>query len=196
MTLYMLMKLKLQIRKEKYMSSLYEIDERLRNLEEYGVDEYGEILDEDSFNAKFDEIQMALSEKIENSMCFYKNLQADIEAFKAEEKNLAQRRKVKENLAERVKNRIDNYVTMQFTDEDGNVDKDNLNKWKFETPKVKLSYRKSDSVEVSDINLLPKEYVKEKVELSADKTALKKDIKSGKEINGAKIVTNLNMQVK
>ena len=85
---------------------------------------------------------------------------------------------------------------MQFTDEEGNVDKDNLNKWKFETPKVKLSYRKSDSVEVSDINLLPKEYVKEKVELSADKTALKKDIKSGKEINGAKIVTNLNMQVK
>ena len=43
------------------MSSLYEIDERLRNLEEYGVDEYGEILDEDSFNAKFDEIQMALN---------------------------------------------------------------------------------------------------------------------------------------
>ena len=196
MTLYMLMKLKLQIRKEKYMSSLYEIDERLRNLEEYGVDEYGEILDEDSFNAKFDEIQMALSEKIENSMCFYKNLQADIEAFKAEEKNLAQRRKVKENLAERVKNRIDNYVTMQFTDEDGNVDKDNLNKWKFETPKVKLSYRKSDSVDVYDIDSLPKEYIKEKVEVSADKTALKKDIKSGKEINGAKIVTNLNMQVK
>ena len=85
---------------------------------------------------------------------------------------------------------------MQFTDEDGNVDKDNLNKWKFETPKVKLSYRKSDSVEVSDINLLPKEYVKEKVELSADKTALKKALKDGKEIKGVEIVTKLNMQVK
>lgn len=179
------------------MANLYEIDYQLQMLEDYMVDvETGEILDEDSFNAKFDEIQMALSEKIENSMCFYKNLQADIEAFKAEEKNLAQRRKVKENLAERVKNRIDNYVTMQFTDEEGNVDKDNLNKWKFETPKVKLSYRKSDSVEVSDINLLPKEYIKEKIELSADKTALKKALKDGKEINGATVVTKLNMQVK
>ena len=179
------------------MANLYEIDYQLRVLEDYMCDpDTGELLDEESVNAKFDEIQMALNEKIENSMCFYKNLQSDIEAFKEEEKKLAQRRKVKENLAERVKNRIDNYVTMQFTDEEGNVDKDNLNKWKFETPKVKLSYRKSDSVEVSDINLLPKEYVKEKVELSADKTALKKDIKSGKEINGAKIVTNLNMQVK
>ena len=179
------------------MANLYEIDYQLRVLEDYMCDpDTGELLDEDSFNAKFDEIQMALNEKIENSMCFYKNLQADIEAFKAEEKNLAQRRKVKENLAERVKNRIDNYVTMQFTDEDGNVDKDNLNKWKFETPKVKLSYRKSDSVDVYDIDSLPKEYIKEKIEVSADKTALKKDIKSGKEINGAKIVTNLNMQVK
>ena len=179
------------------MANLYDIDYQLRVLEEYMVDpETGEILDEDSFNAKFDEIQMALNEKIENSMCFYKNLQADIEAFKAEEKKLAQRRKVKENLAERVKNRIDNYVTMQFTDEDGNVDKENLNKWKFETSKVKLSYRKSDSVEVSDINLLPKEYVKEKVEVSADKTALKKALKDGKEIKGVEIVTKLNMQVK
>lgn len=179
------------------MANLYEISQQLQILEEFMIDpETGEFLDEESFNAKFDEIQMALSEKIENSMCFYKNLQSDIEAFKEEEKKLAQRRKVKENLAERVKNRIDNYVTMQFTDEEGNVDKDNLNKWKFETPRVKLSYRKSDSVEVSDINLLPKEYVKEKIELSADKTALKKALKDGKEINGATIVTKLNMQVK
>ena len=179
------------------MASLYEIDEQLKILEEYMVDpETGELLDEESFNAKFDEIQMALSDKIENSMCFYKNLQSDIDAFKAEEKNLAQRRKVKENLANRVKNRIDKYVTMQFTDEQGNVDKDSLNKWKFESPRVKLSYRKSDSVEVYDINSLPKEYVKENIELSADKASLKKAIKNGEKINGATLVTNLNMQVK
>ena len=85
---------------------------------------------------------------------------------------------------------------MKYTNEDGVVDTDSLNKFKMETPRMKLSYRKSDSVDVYDIDSLPKEYIKEKVEVSADKTALKKDIKSGKEINGAKIVTNLNMQVK
>ena len=179
------------------MANLYEIDYQLRVLEDYMCDpDTGELLDEDSFNVKFDEIQMALNDKIESSMCFYKNLQADIEAFKAEEKNLAQRRKVKENLAERIKKRIDSYIQHQFTDEEGNLHKDELNKYKFETPRVKISYRKSDSVDVYDIDSLPKEYIKEKVEVSADKTALKKDIKSGKEINGAKIVTNLNMQVK
>ena len=83
------------------MASLYEIDERLRLLEEYNVDaETGEILSEEDFNAKFDEIQMALTDKIENTMAFYKCLMSDVEAFKTEEKRLAERRRAKENLAE------------------------------------------------------------------------------------------------
>ena len=129
-------------------------------------------------------------------MCFYKNLQSDISAFKEEEKKLAQRRKVKENLAERLKNRIDNYIEQQYTDEEGNLDKDGLNKFKFETPKVKISYRKSETVEVENVDLLPKEFVKEKIEKSADKMALKQYLKVGKNIKGAKLVTNINMQVK
>ena len=49
---------------------------------------------------------------------------------------------------------------------------------------------------MNDVSLLPKEYRKEKIEVSADKVELKKVLKSGKEINGAKLVTNINMQVK
>ena len=109
---------------------------------------------------------------------------------------MAQRRKVKENLAERLKNRIDNYIEQQYTDEEGNLDKDGLNKFKFETPKVKISYRKSETVEVENVDLLPKEFVKEKIEKSADKMALKQFIKGGKTLNGVKLVTNINMQVK
>lgn len=179
------------------MASLYEIDEQLRILEEYMVDaETGEILSEEEFYAKFDEIQMALSEKIENTMCFYKNLMSDVEAFKVEEKRLTERRKVKEKLAERLKNRIDSYIVAQYTDvETGEVDTANLNKWKMETPKVKLGYRKSESVE-ADVSLLPKEYLKVKTEVSADKTELKKALKDGKKIQGAELVTKYNMQVK
>lgn len=177
--------------------TLYEIDEKLRVLEEYGVDEEtGELLDEDQFNAKFDEIQMALNDKIESSICFVKNLNAEVEAFKAEEKNLAQRRKIKENLAERIKNRIDTYIKAQYTDEEGNIDIVGLNKYKMETPKVKLSYRKSESVNITDIDSIPKKYIKTKTEISADKTNIKKAIKAGQDINGAELVTNINMQVK
>mgnify|MGYP004497273491 FL=1 len=177
--------------------TLYEITDQLAILEEYMIDpDTGELLDEDQFNAKFDEIQMALNDKIESSICFVKNLNAEIEAFKTEEKNLAQRRKVKENLAERIKNRIDTYIKAQYTDEDGNVDTIGLNKYKMETPKMKLSYRKSESVNITDINSVPKEYIKTKTEVSADKANIKKAIKAGRNINGAELVTNINMQVK
>lgn len=180
------------------MSSLYEINERLLALEEMLVDiETGEIVQtEEEFNRLFDEIQMDLVTKIENTMAFYKNLQSDIVAFKTEEDRIKARRKVKENLAERLKNRIDNYIVSQFTDENGNVNTEGLNKYKFETPKVKLSYRKSDKVEIDDINKLPKEYVKEKIEYSADKTEIGKLLKNGKSVEGAHLVTNYNMQVK
>lgn len=178
------------------MASLYEIDSRLRILEEYMVDaETGELLSEEEFYKKLDEVQMALSEKIENTMCFYKNLMADVEAFKIEENNLKQRRKVKENLAERLKNRINDYITYQYTDEDGVVHIEDQNQWKFETPKVKLSYRKSEKVE-ADINIIPKKYIKEQVEYSVDKTAIKNAIKNGQTVEGAQLVTNINMQVK
>lgn len=177
--------------------NLYEIDHRLKMLEEYLVDEEtGEIVQtEEDFNKLFDEIQMDLMDKIESTMCFYKNLQADISAFKEEENNIAKRRKVKENLAERLKKRIDNYITYQFTDDDGNVDSDGLNKWKMETPKVKLSYRKSESVN-ADLELIPKKFIKKKIELSADKAELKKLLKEGKTVKGATLVTKYNMQVK
>ena len=105
------------------MSSLWEIDARLQALEDYGVDEDGCIIEtEEEFNKAFDAIQMDLQTKIENTILFAKSLDAEAEAIKAEEKKLAERRKAKENLSERLKKRINDYVTWQFTDEEGNVD--------------------------------------------------------------------------
>ena len=57
------------------MANLYEIDYQLQMLEDYMVDpETGELLDEDSFNAKFDEIQMALNEKIVSTRTYKQTL--------------------------------------------------------------------------------------------------------------------------
>jgi hypothetical protein len=66
----------------------------------------------------------------------------------------------------------------------------------FETGLHKISNRISKSVEVTDYNQLPKEYLKEKIEISADKTAIKKAIESGENISGALLVTKSNLQIK
>lgn len=177
--------------------SLYEIDERLRILEEYQVDpETGEVLSDEEFNKLFDEVQMDLNSKIENTICFAKSLEAEAEAIKAEEKKLAERRKAKENLSERLKKRINDYITWQFTDEEGNVDTVGLNKFKFDSPKAYISYRKSEKVNVLDAEKLPSEFVTVKTETKPNLTEIKKAIKNGKEIEGCSLVTNLNMQIK
>lgn len=178
--------------------NLFEIEQSMMNLLEYGVDDTtGEIIEtEEDFNVLYDSIQLDLYTKLDNSNCLCKMLDGEIEVIDKEIKRLQSEKKRRENKQEWIKNRVDNFIRRQFTNENGIVDNESLNKYKLELPHSKISYRKSDSVEVSDINLLPKEYVKEKVELSADKTALKKALKDGKEIKGAEIVTKLNMQVK
>lgn len=179
------------------MSSLWEIDSRLQALEDYGVDEDGCIIEtEEEFNKAFDAIQMDLQTKIENTILFAKSLDAEAEAIKAEEKELAERRKAKENLSERLKKRINDYVTWQFTDEEGNVDLNGLRKWKFETSKCYISYRKSDVVEFTDATKIPKEFIKVETKETPMKAEIKKAIKEGKEVAGCVLVEKANMQIK
>lgn len=56
--------------------------------------------------------------------------------------------------------------------------------------------RKSSSVEVEDVNSLPKEFKVIKVTEQADKMALKKAIQEGHEIKGVSIQEHLNLLIK
>jgi len=67
---------------------------------------------------------------------------------------------------------------------------------KIETPLIKISFRKSESVEVEDVNTLPALYKVVKVSESADKLKIKDAIKSGILIEGCSIKTNRNIQIK
>ena len=180
------------------MANLFEIEQSMMNLLEYGVDDStGEIIEtEEDFNNLYNSIQLDLQTKIDNSNCLCKLIDGELEVIDKEIKRLQTEKKSRENKKEWIKKNVDNFIRRQFTDENGNLDSEGLNKYKLELPHSKISYRKSESVEVNDVSLLPKEYRKEKIEVSADKAELKKVLKSGKEINGAKLVTNINMQVK
>ena len=56
--------------------------------------------------------------------------------------------------------------------------------------------RKSERVEVEDVNQLPKEYKTIKVTEQANKTEIKKALKLGKEIENAYIVKQFNLKIK
>jgi len=61
-------------------------------------------------------------------------------------------------------------------------------------PTFIMNFRKSESVEVSD--LLDHNYINEKISYQPDKIAIKKAIKEGKEVRGAVLLTNYNLQLK
>ena len=66
----------------------------------------------------------------------------------------------------------------------------------FEIGLTTITTRKSESINVDDINALPKEYKVVKVTESADKSKLKSDIKAGKKINGVELIINQNLRIK
>ena len=151
---------------------LYEIDVEIMNLID---DETGEILDVE----RFDELSGERDAKVENICLWIKNLKAEAEALKAEKDAFAQRQKVVENKMNSLKEFVSRY----------------LEGTSFKTTKVNVSFRKSESLEISDIYKIPEDFLKYK-EPEVDKTALKKAIKEGASIEGATIVDKLNIQIK
>lgn len=166
--------------------TLYEIESELLALLENGfnaacIDEDG-VVDEERAAEYLEKLPIERDKKLEAYGLVIKNYTAEIEAIKQEQANLTARRTAKEKHVERLKKAITNSMVM-------------FNQPKFETAKVAFSFRKTSSVEV-DMDTLDKEFIREKVEYSADKTAIKNAIKAGKLVEGAQIVEKQALQVK
>ena len=167
---------------------LYEIEKKLYELLENGFNEEcidletGEI-DQEKVNKLLDELNEGIDEKIENIGCYIKDLEADIDAFKKEEESLAERRKAKERKLDSLKVFLTDAMIRN-------------NKTKFETAKVRLGFRKSESIEVDENVKLDDKYYITKVTQSVDKKFLKEELKSGVVIDGVKLIEKQNLQVK
>ena len=157
------------------MASLYKINKYIEN----GFDlETGEIFDEEAIA----NLEMSRDEKITNICLLIKNLEADAKMYKEAKQEFDQKKSTCERKIESLKK----YLTLNLEGE--SWDKD-------EKKRVKIGWRKSESVEVNDISLLPAEYLKI-ADPTADKTALKKALKEGKKIDGATLVESNNIQIK
>jgi hypothetical protein len=67
---------------------------------------------------------------------------------------------------------------------------------KIESPLFKLSLRRSEAVEVEVPEALPVDWQVRKVMITADKVGIKKAIKEGYSITGARLVENFSLQIK
>lgn len=154
-----------------------ELNAILTQLEELGGEitpelEQALVINEESFAAKSEDYGHAIL-----------NLKGMAAAAKAEKERLADLQKFYENTY----NRLDNALkaAMVATGHD-----------KVETPTMRLSLRHSTATEVDDLDQLPAEFKTTKVEVVADKTAIKKAIQSGEAVPGAHLVENVSLQIK
>lgn len=154
------------------MATLYEINEEILNC----VDtETGEIIDPE----KLSQLQMDFDDKVEGIALWIKDLLSDAAAIKAEKDKLNERQKVCENKAKNLKEYLSGFLAGQ----------------KFKTPRVAIAYRKSESVNVSDIWKIPDDYLKYK-DPEPDKTKIKSALKAGVSIPGVELIENRNIQIK
>jgi len=154
------------------MASLYEINQQILECIDL---ETGEILE----GSKYNELELAKEEKLENIALYYKNMLSEAEALKAEKNAFAEREKQARAKAESLKKLLDNELG-------GN---------KFETTRVKISYRKSTAVAV-DEDKLPAKWTNVVETRTPDKNRIKEALKAGESIDGAMLIETNNIQVK
>ncbi len=125
--------------------------------------------------------------KADNIACLLKNIEADVVAIMAEETRLAERRKAKEAAHNRLKNYLSDILQRTGID-------------KIETARNSIGFRKSESVEIDDDFIAWASENRDDLLTfyapKANKTEIKKALKSGAEIVGAKLVSNKNIQIK
>lgn len=156
--------------------TLFEINKAILEFD-YEIDEEtGEILNAEALDA----LQLARDEKIEGVGLWIKNLTAEAEAVKKEKDAMADRQRRLEKKAESLKN----YLVYALQGE------------RFSTPRIAISWRKSESVLIPDEALLDDRFVNITMIKKPDKKLIKDTLKAGREVPGAELVTKQNLQIK
>jgi len=161
--------------------ALYQIEQEYLNIVQSIIDAGGEITEEQ-------ETALSISkEQLQNKGVCYgfivKELEGNIDLIDLEIKRLNALKKPLVNSIDRLKNNLSQAMQMFDVTE-------------LKTPLLKINFRKSESVEVTDIDLLDADFVKTTITKAADKVAIKDAIKSGENVQGAILVTNQNLQIK
>lgn len=143
---------------------------------------------EEAITDTLEAITASIEEKADSIACLLKSLDAEIVAIKAEEARLAERRKSKERAHERIKAYLSESLQKAGLD-------------KVETARNRITFRKSESVEVDEDVFIAWAQTNRDDLLTysspkANKTAIKKALKDGIEMIGAELHVKTNIQIK
>ena len=159
------------------MATLFEMTQQAHDLYELLQ---GEIIDEQTFKDTLEAI--GTEEKIEGYCQVIKNLQADLDMFKAEADRIADRMKPIKNNIDRMKESLLAFLKVSGQD-------------KVKAGTFAVSIGTSKATNILDEALIPTEYKTPQPD-KIDKTAIKKAIESGLTVAGAEIIINEGVRIR
>lgn len=162
-------------------ASLYDINSALfEALEAVTVDEEtGEVVGAEAVR----ELQEMSAEKLTNIAKYIRQKQALVNEMNEHIKIVRDRMKTQEKTIEYLERLVVGGL-------------ETLKIKKIDAPDIRVSTRKSTSLEIFDKDQIPKEYMLEILTVKPDVAGMKAAIKAGKEIAGARLVENQNLSLK
>ena len=157
------------------MATLYELTGQFLDIYNMELDEETKLDTLDSIDWKTD-----YENKVENYIKVIKNTEADVEARKNEIKRLTELNRADKRKIERMEENLKESMVVTGHEQ-------------VDTTLFKVSFRKSEAVEVDDL-LLPEAY--KVATYKPDKKRLKEDLKNGLEILGAELVERKNLSIR
>ena len=154
------------------MATLYDINQGIMDCIDM---ETGEIVDLDRLH----DLQMERGDKIRNIACYIKNLRSDAAQYDEEAKTFAARKKAAQTKADS----LTAYLSSM------------LNGEKVKDKEYSISWRKSESVNITDDSLLPDTYLVPQPP-KVDKAGIKAALKAGTAVTGAELAEKNNIQIK
>lgn len=159
--------------------NLFNIKQEYINLVNTIIDNNGELSPELSQALAINETE--LKEKAINYGYVIRSFEYENDIIDSEIKRLKALKEQKEKAIQKLKDAVSDAMNLYGIE-------------KVESPALKLSFRKSESIEISEN--LDKRFMIEKVTFQPDKVAIKEAIKKGEQVEGAVLVINQNLQIK
>jgi hypothetical protein len=149
--------------------------------------EIASLLEENELTPEIEQVlvinQDELKEKALNYAYVIRTFEDDVISIDNEIKRLRALKEAKTNSIERLKESISTAMNIYGIE-------------KVESPLLKLSFRKSEAVEITNEEVLPLSFKTEKVTYTPNKTKIKEAIKNGETVFGAILQINYNLQIK
>ena len=161
--------------------SLFEIESQYRLLADTLIEAGGELTD--GMETALQINKTDLERKARSYGYVVLDLESEVEQIDAQIKRLSAMKLARNKTIDRLKQTVSNAMQLFEISE-------------VKTATLKLNFRKSESVEIDNLDLLDATYKVEKVSITANKVKIKEDIKAGISVTGAVLQINNNLQIK